>query len=120
MIPTWYFEAKSDLKGNNEKLYDMIVFSILLIIINSVWALYYGNICQGLSLLAIDALIHWVFHDGFINLIRSRNFYAHFTVDNSDDFGDKWHKWFYDRKLNLAIIVTVLLAISIALYIIIY
>lgn len=108
-IPQWFFEAKSDLEGNKEKFYDSIFIGLGMIFISVLFYLITGSILTALFLLVIDFFIHWVFHDGFINLIRGRGFYAHFTVDDDKDWGDKIHAWFYKRGLNLAIIVTVIL-----------
>ena len=115
-IIAWAFEAKSDLMTKvAEKLYDTFFILVLICIQTLSFALYVG-VWQSIALFWLLILIHFVFHDIFINLWRGLPPYNHFTVDNPKDWFDKIHVWFYKRGMNLSIIATIVLIVSEILY----
>lgn len=110
----WVFEAKSDLQTKvAEKFWDSLAYGVALILFA---VPMYKSPVQFLHLLVLLGLIHQVGHDAFINIWRGRKPFAHFTVDNDKDWFDKIHKWFYDRKLNLSIILFIIFLITDSAY----
>lgn len=116
---TWLFEAKSDLSGNKEKKWDARAWATVVLILSAAYIPWIGWL-RALWQLVLLALVHEVFHSGFINLWRGRRWFAHFTVDGPWDTWDKWLNRWYVRGVNpdkwFAGIMVVLTIIYIVIY----
>ena len=120
-VAVYALEAKHDLNyktiDGSEKLWDAGMFVVLHLGF-SLLILYYDNWLNSFLLGVISVMIRVVFHDGFINIFRGRDWCGEFTVDNDKDYWDMFMVYLYNKGIKPCIVTIALLFLSVLAYVV--